>query len=338
MQPSFAPESLDDVAYAATKEGFELPVLDVTHRRFAIPEDPEALRALHDKLIASERRRRLIPQFIFGMMLRSAMRQSRLVRALFGSGDSYLDGISTYVMKLGGDNLVPPYDSPVDRRFASSPHLTFVRLRTQQTASLLAEGLSEDLAQAASDAPLHFINIAGGPAMDSLNALILLARADRRRLQRKTVVNVLDLDEDGAFFGRNALAALQEEGRPLAGLDIEFRHQAYDWNMPSRLEAFVGSLVAQGAVIAASSEGGLFEYGSDEAIVSNLKALGTGVPLVVGSVTRADETRRRLVAGSRFKLIMRGLEGFSPLAAKAGYSVAAVRSTVWSDQVLLRPA
>ena len=82
-------------------------------------------------------------------------------------------------MKLGAANLPPPYDSPMDKRMASSAHLTLLRLRTQQVARLLADGLAADLANAGA-APLHLVNIAGGPAIDSMNALILLnARSSR---------------------------------------------------------------------------------------------------------------------------------------------------------------
>jgi hypothetical protein len=101
----------------------------------------------------------------------------------------------------------------------------------------------------------------------------------------------------------------------------------------------VGELRAAGAIIAASSEGGLFEYGGDDAIVANLEALHVGnVKLIAGSVTRSDEARRRTIAASRFKLIPRGLEGFAPLAARAGYRIARAETAQLSDQVLLRPA
>lgn len=135
------------------------------------------------------------------------------------------------------------------------------------------------------------------------------------------------------------LQVLQAEG-PLDGLDIDFVHRADDWNDTFLLRHLLAELAAQDAVIAASSEGGLFEYGSDEAIVANPEALdagGSGAQFVVGSVTRDDETRRRMIAASRFKLIPRGLERFSKLAAEGGFDVAQSRSPVWSDQVLLVP-
>ena len=341
MQPPFSPHQGLGVIYAKTREGIDLPVIDVTNPRFAVPSDPAALRELHEAFIASERRRRRIPKFILRMMLRRAARKSRLIRALFESDEGFLDGMSTYVMKLGPDNLVPPYDTAIDRRMAASPHVALLRLRTHQIAHLVAEGIADDLAAAAPAAPLSLINIGGGPALDSINALILLRSSRPGLLDRPIAIEVLDSSQDGAFFGANALAALQADEGPLAGLDIGLRHRDYDWDRPAALASLVEKVASAGAVIAASTEGALFEYGSDQAIVANLQTLranGSGVRLVAGSVTCADETRRRMIAETRFKLVPRGLAGFAPLAAQAGFRVAKVESAMLSEQVLLRPA
>jgi len=328
------------VPLAKTRDGTDLPVIDVTDPRFAVADDPAATRALYDAFVTSERRRSFIPGFIMRAMLRRAAEQSRLVHAMFASDTSFLDGMSTYVMKLGVGNLVPPYDTPIDRRLAASPHVTLLRLRMQQVARLLAEGLVEHLA-AAPGAPLHLINIGGGPALDSVNALILLRRDRAGLMQRPVVIHVLDSATDGPFFGANALQALKADGRPLHGLDVAWERRDYDWNDPAALVRLVGDLASAGGVIAASSEGGLFEYGSDEAIVANLAALradGAGARLVAGSVTRNDATRRRVIAETKFKLIPRGLAGFTPLTTRAGFAVARVEPAWLSDQVLLRPA
>jgi hypothetical protein len=327
-----------DLIYAATRDGHVWPVIDVTHPRFAVPDDPENIRNLLEAAAKEERRRRRIPKFILRLMLKSAAKRSLLVRALFAPDATYLDGLSTYVMKLGADNLPPPFDGPVDRRLAASPHLVLLRLRTQQTARLIADGLAADLANTAG-APLHLINIAGGPALDSMNALILLNRARPELLRRPIVIHVLDLDDAGPFFGANALTAFKTERGPLAGLDIAFQHRHYDWNDASVLAGLAGGLAVSGAVIAASSEGGLFEYGSDAAIVANLQALrASGARLIAGSVTSADEARRRMITANKFKLVPRGLAGFAPLAARGGFEIAQAETAQLSDQVLLRPA
>ena len=104
------------------------------------------------------------------------------------------------------------------------------------------------------------------------------------------------------------------------------------------LARLLGSLAARGAIIAASSEGGLFEYGTDDAVVANLTALArAGVPIVAGSVTSSSKVRKRMIAQTRFRLFARGLEGFAPLAERSGYAIAESRTAVVSEQVLLRP-
>src|SRR5579872_1523260 len=93
----------DALIFAKTRESFDLPVIDLTNPRFAVPDDPAKARELYQAFVDAEQRRRRIPRFIMRLMLWSAARQSRLVRALFSPEASFLDGLSTYVMKLGPD-------------------------------------------------------------------------------------------------------------------------------------------------------------------------------------------------------------------------------------------
>jgi hypothetical protein len=325
-----------DLIRASTRDGISLPVIDVTDPRFEVADDPASLGRLLEAATAEEESRRWVPRFIMKMLIRALTKKSLLARALLGSDGEFLPGLPTYIMKLGPVHLPPPYDGPQDKKFAASPHLTLLRLRTQQTAKLIADGLVEDLT--GGDAPLHLINIAGGPAVDSLNAVILLRRARPDLLRRRIVIDVFDIDSDGPFFGANALTAMMAPGAPLAGLDIAFVHRSYDWNDTALLTQHLAGLAKAGAIAAASSEGGLFEYGDDEAIVANLTALReAGVKLVAGSVTNDDEARRRNIAVSGFKLKPRGASGFRPLAARCGFSIAHVRPGQMSVQVQLRP-
>jgi hypothetical protein len=202
---------------------------------------------------------------------------------------------------------------------------------------LLAEALLAPLAEAPG-APLRLVNIAGGPALDSIIALIMLARAHATLMQRPIAIHVFDAQQDGPAFGARALLALTAPAGPLHGLEVQFQHHAYDWNDAAPLVRLLASLAGHGALIAASSEGGLFEYGTDGAIVANLTALAqAGVPIVAGSVTSSSEVRKRMIAQTRFRLFARGLEGFAPLAERSGYTIAESHSTVMSEQVLLRP-
>ena len=124
----------------------------------------------------------------------------------------------------------------------------------------------------------------------------------------------LRMKQMAKLLGQAALAELRRAGGPLHGLDVEFRRRDYDWRATALLEELTQDLISRDAVIIAASEC-LFEYGSDEDKIANLVALragGRGARCVVGSVTRADELRRRMIAESRFKLFPSGIEGFAP--------------------------
>src|SRR3569832_2103678 len=149
---------------AVTRDGSSLPVIDITDPRFHVPDDTDSLRALFDRAAEDARRQQRMPGFIMRFMLRRAARQSLILRALFAGDGSFLDGITTYVMKLGADHLPPPFDSAGDKRVAASAQLKLLRLRTQQVAQLLADGLADALGAAPATA-LHLVNIAGGPAI-----------------------------------------------------------------------------------------------------------------------------------------------------------------------------
>jgi len=340
--PSAAPVQAERAAVltAMTGEGQRLPVIDVTNPAFAVDDSLEAVEALRVALWADQRRRERVPKFLGPLLLWSWARRSALLRRLMTPKAGFLDSLSTYLLKLGPDNLVPPFDGSIDRRVAASPAVASVRIRLQQVARLMADGLAGDLA-ARSGRPLHLINIGGGPAIDSLNALVILRRSATNGLARPVVIHVLDLDAQGPAFGKNALAALAAAGGPLAGLDISLVHVPYNWNEVAPLDRLVGQLAAEDAIIAASSEGALFDYGSDEDIVANLVALnaaGRGARAVVGSVTHADELARRVFADSPFKLVPRGMDAFAQIAARGGFAVARVAPALLSDQVLLRLA
>jgi hypothetical protein len=331
--------STSELAYATTDEGYRLPVIDVTQPEFALPDDPNFVAALFADYKEAERRNALVPGFIMRLMLQSAARRSRLLADILNSRSGFLGGITTYIMKLGAENLPPPFDREVDRRLAAAPHVVAVRLRLQQMVKLLA-GVTEPLLHADPAAPLVVVNIGGGTAIDSLNALILLNRSGDALGNRPITLYVLDIDAAGAHFGAAALGALSAEGRALSGLDIAFDHENYDWNSAQPLADLVNRESAAGAIIVACSEGALFEYGSDDAIICNLEALrgnGRGAKAIVGTVTADDELRRRSIAGGNFKLIPRGLDGFRPLAERGGFRIARSESAPLGEQVLLEP-
>jgi hypothetical protein len=245
--------------------------------------------------------------------------------------------MGTYLFKLGPENL-GRYARPIDRVIAAAVPAWSIRLRVQDVAQLLAEALAPRL-EAAPGRPLRFLNIAGGPAIDSLNALLLLRR-DRPELLagRAARIEVLDGDQDGPAFGARALAALSAQGAPLHGLDVTFRHTPYDWRRPEGLAGVLAEAEADQAVAAGSSEGGLFEYGSDEEILANLAHLRAGTSpdfAMIGSVTRSDEVMQALRKTSSFAIHPRGLEVFGALVRRAGWRIASAVERPLSDQVAL---
>jgi hypothetical protein len=263
-----------------------------------------------------------------------------LAQGIRKSEGAFLPGLSTYLLKLGPNNLGDAYAIPIDRRIAASLPALSVRLRLQDMATLLAEALAPQLA-ARPGRSLRLVNIAGGPAMDSLNALLLLAR-DRPALLagRAVAIDVLDGDTGGPTFGARAMAALSAPGAPLHALDARLRHVAYDWNDPRPLRGVLDDARAAGAIAVGSSEGGLFEYGSDDAILANLTAAReAALPAfaMLGSATRADPPVRRLRETSQPATRPRGLDVFRGLVARAGWRVERVIERPFSDQVVMVP-
>jgi hypothetical protein len=310
----------DGVCYAVTDDGLELPVIDITHPAFAFSISAAEL----DTLIENMQRSSSLPSAV----LQSVAQKSILFRGLAESAGTYTTGMMTYLNKLEPDNLGDGYATPVDRQWAASLTPVTFRWRMRHVARLLADGLAPALSQRTA-APLNLINIAGGPAMDSLNALILLQKERPGLLAgRQISLHVLDLDSQGPSFGGRALAALQAQGAPLDGLSIRLTAIRYDWSEVSTLQELTGQLEAE-AVVAGSSEGGLFEYATDDEIVTNLMALHTGTPAdirMVGPVVRDSSTLDPRLRGTehvpgRPAIRYIGLDAFGKLAQLAGWTI-----------------
>jgi hypothetical protein len=327
----------EGVCYAVTDDGLELPVVDVTHPAFELRVSDEQQRVLVEHFLAEQRRYVRLPAPLRSLLLRFFLRGSLMAKGLRRAEGSFLDGMTTYLFKVGAKNL-GEYALPIDRRLAASLPGLAVRLRLADMARLLADRLVPAL-RARPGRPVCLLNIAGGPAIDSLNALILLQREQPGLLGgRRTTVLVLDGDEHGPAFGARALQALRQTHAPLAGLDVHFRHLSYDWRDVSGLAPAIELVRHEDAICIGSSEGGLFEYGSDDEILTNLQALASGLGegfAMVGSVTRNDETIRMLKLTSTAATRPRGLAVFSALVARAGRRVARSVSRPLSDQVVL---
>jgi hypothetical protein len=315
-----------------TDDGVRLPVIDVTDPAFAVVTSDVELEAMSDRFVLESRVRQEIPA-----ALRDALRRSMLGRGLMEASGTFLSGMNTYLLKLGPDNLGTEAN-PLDRRIAASLPALAARLRLQDMARLLADG-SWPAATATPQRPLALVNIGGGPAADSWNALIHLHAEHPDLLAgRPIAIIVLDQDVHGPAFGGRAVEMLRAPAAPLGGLEISFRHVSYEWSHVKRLQQALDDLRAAEAVCAISSEGALFEYGSDTDIVANLKALHAGAAtdaIIVASVTRDDEPMRSLPPTDRAATRPRTLEGFGSLAEHAGWSVQRVIERPFSYNVRL---
>jgi hypothetical protein len=332
-----AARKIPGVYYAATDDGVELPIVDIMHPAFALAVSDAEQESLVGRFLTERQPLERLPPLIRKRLLKLFLRGSFLGRDIARADGSFLSGMATYVLKLGPDNL-GLYANRVDREIAASfPALT-MRWRLQDTARLLSDVLARLLLDNAAT-PVHLLNIGGGPALDSLNALLLLKRELPASLVgRRFVVKVLDGDNEGPAFGARALASWLAEDAPLHGLDVVFQHVQYDWSQTQGLKGALDEARAERARIVGSSEGGLFEYGSDEEIVDNLRTLYEWTPhdfAVIGSVTRADAPMKRLRRLGTPAIRPRGLAVFRQLAQSAGFGVARVVERPFSDHVVL---
>jgi hypothetical protein len=315
------PNKIPGVRYAVTDDGLELPVIDVTHPAFACDPSPAELDAVAEATLRGWRRGRRIPAFA----RRWLTRRSLLARGAMDASGSYLSGITTYLYKLGAENLGAGYAGAMDRRVASSIFPIAMRLRLQAMARLLADGLAPALA-ARPRRPLRLINLGGGAASDSLNALLVLRAAQPELLRDRAIrIGIFDPDVAGPAFGARCLEALGEPGAPLAGMDATLERIPYDWADPRVLREWVAGGRADGAAVGGSSEGGLFEYGSDAAIGENLRVLHESAPAdfaLVGTVVRENRVTRtmREVGGIPLRLFPPGV--LESVAGGAGWRVA----------------
>lgn len=324
------------VCYAVSDDGLELPVVDVTHPAFRFELSDEKQRELVAHFLEQQQRFMRLPPWLRKLMMRFFLRGSVIARGLRRAEGTFLDGMTTYLFKVGAKNL-GSYAMPADKRIASSLPGISVRVRLSDMARLLADTL-EPLLAAEPGRTVSVLNIAGGPAIDSLNALILLRRERPELLRdRRIVVRVLDGDAHGPAFGERALEALRAPGAALAGLEVELSRHAYDWRDTAGLAPVLDTVTRDGALCIASSEGGLFEYGSDDEILANLRALaelGPGFSMV-GSVTCNNDVIRTLKQTSTAATRPRGLEVFGALARQAGYRITKTIPRPLSDQVVV---
>ena len=260
------------VCYAVTDDGIELPVVDVTHPAFAFDAGEPALTASIAATLEDLTRFKTMTRD----EIRAVAQESILLRGGLKAGGTFMSGMTTYLHKLGPDNLGRGYASDRDRRAAAQLLPLAFRHRLATVARLVADRLITGLAGAGS--PVHLFNIGGGTALDSLNAMIVARKTKVALAGRPIAIHVFDIDTEGPAFGARALDALRAPGAPLHGLDVIFEHLPYNWADPAPLADALQEARRADGVLVASSEGGLFEYGSDEHILANLTVMHESAP------------------------------------------------------------
>ena len=175
--------------------------------------------------------------------------------------------------------------------------------------------------------------------MDSINLLILLNRDRSDILAGRSIrIHALDLESPGPIFGSRALQALQRPGAPLEGLDVTLEHTPYQWAEPQRLQSYLEIMNLQESVVAAASEGGLFDYGTDTEIRGHLKILHAMAPehaVVAATTTPIDGPGSAFNRTSGARTISRSREAFAELAANEGWEISGFAKVLMNDVLVL---
>jgi hypothetical protein len=265
--PTSSHKTTPRLSYADTDIGITLPVLDVTHPLFTSSIDEAALAKQSMDGLKHTKTVKKLPPFL----MRLLGRYSFIMAGFFlrDEKNAYLDGMSTLFCKLG------PYLIPKGWRFFLDRKISKgsvpIRMRARDISICLAEALVPQL-QAEAKSNICLFNIGGGAASDSINALFLTQEKSPLLLKnRKIEIDALDIDTFGPHFAERSITSLLSPGGRLHGLDVTFRHVQYDWRDPAVLREVL--LERKDWIQICSSEGGLFEYASDEEIIANLKVI-----------------------------------------------------------------
>ena len=309
------------IFYAITDNKIKLPVLDITNPLFVSSIKEEALDELGKDTIKRKNFRQ--NPFINFVAKRSLTLGKFLPKE---HNANYVSGMSTLMMKLGpgliGGGVGRFFDRKVSEGFVSIS----VRMRLRDICQVQAQELTPILKKEPRS-NLCFINIAGGAASENINALILLHRQDPDLLKnRKIEIDVLDVDTFGPDFARNSIQSLKAEGGPFCELDVSFRHILYDWSDASKLTDLVKE--KKSWIQICTSEGGLFEYATDEDIIKNLKALSdysTDDTIIVGDVVlegeRVNPAFPAMLTGSNNSIRFIGTQRLKEIVGKTEWAL-----------------
>lgn len=339
--PLDAPRS-SRLSHAEGPDGLRLALIDLDHPDFRVALDQQALERLGDAFVAEQARAQgsLVGRLFNRFLLPRLLRRSRVGRGLVRARGEILDGLTTYLMKLGPEHLDAPWANELDRRIGASFAGLSLRLRMQDVADLLEAALAP-LLREHPERPLWLVSLAGGPAMDCLNALMRLQRGDPSSLQERDVrVLVLDPDRSMTEFGRAALGVWRAPGSPLHGVRVDFQSAPYDWADASGLDRALAE-VPGSALLAISSEGGLFDYADDASVAAQLRSMRARCrpdTTVCGTLNSPGRAGALLNRGSLAAVHPRSLEALRNLAASSGWTVVDARERPLNTAFSLKQA
>jgi hypothetical protein len=261
------------LAYAFTLNGVELPVLDITHHDFISCTDEKILNKLlpyvQKNADKNAEKFNKLPAFFKKYLIKHSFGMAELLEV--EKQNTFASGITTIMMKLGPRLIGKGKKRFWDRQMNKGFGALLIRMRARDISKCQTEALMPLLIKQPGN-DLCFINIAGGAASDNINALFLIQKENPALLKgRRIEINVLDIDSFGPAFADRCITALKAPGGRFNELDVSFRHIHYDWNNTEKLEELLSE--RKGWLQLCSSEGGLFEYCSDEVIIRNLNAV-----------------------------------------------------------------
>jgi len=343
------------LSYALTADGLELPVIDIAHPAFSLEPSEAELAAALEGALRDMDSRAAAPAAAADSFLATIQRESRLACEIGRAREGVVGGLGTYMLKLGPSNL-GAWAGDFDRAIASSLPCLSARLRLRDCARLLVSSLMPGLA-ARSGADLVLVDIAGGPASSSLNALLALRREAGGLLAGRHVrILVLDRDNEGPAFGARCLEALRSAGGALEGLDIVLDYLAFDWrdvasfgrilhdaalSAPEARGVLAHRAAAEPPILALVSEGGLFDYGTDAEVAAILSESADIVPddaVFVGTASRPDGGAGRMNREGGIGIVLRDLDDVSHIARSSGWPLGASLEEPLSRSFVLLPS
>ena len=312
------------LSYAFTENGVELPVLDITHPLFISSIDEVKLKEMLKKAEknAEETAEKFnnMPALITKFLTNHSFTMSELLQH---KGDNaFLSGVSTLMLKLGPGLIGKGRKRFLDRLASRGIGGIVLRMRVRDLSKCQAKALIPILRKSP-DKNLCMINIAGGAASDTINALFLILHEDPLLLKnRKIEIYVLDIDSFGPAFAAECISVLKSPDGQFNDIDISLMHVQYDWNNTLLLNKLLSE--RKEWLLACSSEGGLFEYCSDEVIDKNLDTIynnSTSEIIITGSLLHEIENVdagiiASLKISTNIKPKFLGLEGLKNICGK----------------------